>query len=594
MTDRRGSGRRLVRAARRATAAYGRDDLLGRLDALDAHLDDTRLTAVVLGEFKAGKSSLVNALLGAEVCPVDADVATAVPTVLHHSPTPVARGTRRRGDDGPVELEVIDPTLVADQIRAHPDRWASVEIGLPRRILADGLVLVDTPGVGGLDARHLADALGVLALADVVLYATDSANELGGPALDLLVQVAGIVPEVVLVHTKADLHHHADRIVAANRHHLAKAGLHPHLLVTSAELRGLAIATDDAELNAESGFPELVTLLDRMIARSDELAAARTGAVVADVAAQLRGVLDAERTALSPGEPAATPSPTTEPHQVSWQQLLADDVADLTADLDHDLRRRTRELAAEAEGALADGDPAALWPEVSAWLEERAAADVVATFTLLRDRTATIAARVAERFEATDGGGVPVDPAVIDALARQVLTALPERAALPADGAGKATSGLNALRSSFYGFMMFSSIGALVGVAAAPAALVLGLAIGGKSVRDERQRGHQQRRLHAKGAVRTYLDEVAFVAGKESRDALRLVQRGLRDHFAALAAEQQRSAAEAGAAARRAAAADADARATRRRDLDAEIERVDLLARRAADLAIRAGAEVPA
>ena len=35
---------------------------------------------LIVGEFKQGKSSLVNALLNATVCPVDDDIATAVPT----------------------------------------------------------------------------------------------------------------------------------------------------------------------------------------------------------------------------------------------------------------------------------------------------------------------------------------------------------------------------------------------------------------------------------------------------------------------------------------------------------------------------------
>ena len=39
---------------------------------------------VVAGEFKQGKSSLVNALVGAPVCPVDDDAATAVPTFVRH------------------------------------------------------------------------------------------------------------------------------------------------------------------------------------------------------------------------------------------------------------------------------------------------------------------------------------------------------------------------------------------------------------------------------------------------------------------------------------------------------------------------------
>ncbi len=588
---RRDAARRLVTAAHRASVAYGRPDLADRLDKVADRLADPRLVTVVMGEFKAGKSSLVNAMVGAEVCPVDADVATAVPTMVRYAEVPVALAARRAAEGATPELEAVEPSRVAELIRTEGAVWSSVEIGLPRRILADGLVLVDTPGVGGLDARHLADALGLLSVADVVLFAADGANELGGPTLELLGQVAGIVPSVALVLTKADLHHRIDRIVDANRHHLDRAGLDLPVFVVSAELRTAGLTARDEGLDEESAIPGLLAHLEGRLALADELAAGRAGVTVVDVAVQLRSVFDAELAALrgTGGDPAASGPPPQATHSSSWQQLLADDVTDLTADLDHELRRRSRELAQAAEAALAEGDPAELWSEVSAWLEERAAADVVDTFAMLRDRTVRIAQRVAERFEQTEGSGAPVDPAIIDDLARHVLQSLPERAALSNDGPGRTASGLNALRSSFYGFTMFSSIGLLVGIAAAPAALVLGLALGAKSVRDDRTKGQQQRRVHARGVVRSYLDEVGFVAGKESRDALRVVQRSLRDHFTLLATEQQRSAAEAAAAARRAAAADGESRKRRAADVEAELGRLEILQRRASDLVEAAG-----
>ncbi len=547
----------------------------------------------VLGEFKAGKSSLVNALLGADICPVDADVATAVPTVLRGAAAPEAHGVRRAASNEDGRPPAPEPIAPGDVAAACTDaaEWRLVEVGLPHPLLEAGLVLVDTPGVGGLDARHVADALGVLAGVDAVLFAADAASELGAPALEVLGQVASLGPATILVLTKWDLYLHTDVIAAANRAHLDRAGLDAPILVTSAELRRLALRTGDPAVDAESGFDRLEALLASLVARSGVLVAQRAASTALDVAGQLRTVFEAEAAALAAGAAAtgeaAAPTPPR-PVTATWQQLLSDDTTDLTADLDHEVRRRSRELAAAAEEALADGDPSELWPEVSAWLAERAAADVVAVFALLRDRTFAMAGRVAERFEDTLGQGWPIDPGVLDELTEKVLAALPGRAELPDGTTGRFSAGLNALRSSFYSFTMFSTIGALVGVAAAPiapAALALGLALGGKSLRDEKKRTVTQRRAQARAAVRSYLDEVTFVTSKEARDGLRNVQRALRDHFTVLAAEQQRSAAEAAAAAQAATRADARSRAARAEDVAAELARIDTLAERAAMLA---------
>ena len=77
-----------IDAGRDLATARGRSDL-------DAHLGQTRqrlaakpVTVVVVGEFKRGKSTLVNALLQHAVCPVDADVVTAVPTMVRYADQP--------------------------------------------------------------------------------------------------------------------------------------------------------------------------------------------------------------------------------------------------------------------------------------------------------------------------------------------------------------------------------------------------------------------------------------------------------------------------------------------------------------------------
>ena len=51
---------------------------------------------LVIGDFKVGKSTLVNALVNADVCPVDDDVATAVPTVVFYGDEPAAAWWRIR------------------------------------------------------------------------------------------------------------------------------------------------------------------------------------------------------------------------------------------------------------------------------------------------------------------------------------------------------------------------------------------------------------------------------------------------------------------------------------------------------------------
>ena len=89
----------LVDLALKATTAYGRPDLGGRLLHTRKRLADPDVRVLIVGEFKQGKSQLVNALVNAPVCPVDDDIATAVPTVVKHAETTTAALVRDGGDE---------------------------------------------------------------------------------------------------------------------------------------------------------------------------------------------------------------------------------------------------------------------------------------------------------------------------------------------------------------------------------------------------------------------------------------------------------------------------------------------------------------
>src|SRR6188768_2582014 len=125
--------------ARRLAAEHGRGDLAERLSRAAERLRAGDVTVAVVGEFKQGKSTLVNALLRTDVCPVDPDVVTAVPTVLRYGTEPSVT-LHLPAEDGSV-----DPVTVPfDQLSGHVTGAAaaagaraprSVEVRLDRRLL---------------------------------------------------------------------------------------------------------------------------------------------------------------------------------------------------------------------------------------------------------------------------------------------------------------------------------------------------------------------------------------------------------------------------------------------------------------------------
>src|ERR671916_3374473 len=204
----------VVALGQQAATAYARPDLVDRLRATRRRLADPAFHVFVVGEFKQGKSSLVNALLNAPVCPVDDDIPPSVPPPIRYGDPPSAAVLfDPGGDPSDAGREPVREEIAVDQVAGYVTESAdvtgerrvnSVEVSLPRKLLTDGLVIVDTPGVGGLGSAHSAATIGALPMADAVVFVSDASQEFTAPELEFLQTARRMCPNVVCVLTKID------------------------------------------------------------------------------------------------------------------------------------------------------------------------------------------------------------------------------------------------------------------------------------------------------------------------------------------------------------------------------------------------------
>jgi gas vesicle protein len=586
----------LVELALRACTAYGREDLARRLTGSRRTLADPAVHIVVVGEFKQGKSSLVNALLGASVCPVADDVATAVPTFVRYG----------QEQDAALMIDAEPPRRVPvpmDQVRQWavegaedlplPDegggRLGGVEVRIPRTMLAGGLVVVDTPGVGGLGSAKAAASLAAISMADAVLFVTDASQEFTRTELEFMRQARASCETIACVLTKTDFYPAWRRIRDLNRSHLDRAVPGVPLMAVSSTLRTRAVKTGDTAMNQESGFADLVAYVN------ERIGGGAAGRRATEAAAEVMGVCDqlltqfeSEKAVLAdPAEAQRVIQVLTETRErvealkndaAKWNQTLNDGIADLTADIDHDLRYRVRRIIEEADTEIEAVDPADTWAQMEPWLQSRVAQELLGTYHLLRDRSEQLSEQVADHFRRASGEALK-DMAVYNPLPLVSQAHTEHQIELEKMRVGK--QAMVALKSAYGGVLMFTMMGALTGISLGPIGVGIGLVMGRKGLRDEKKRQLTQRRTQAKNAVRRYSDEVNFMMGKDSRDTLRRIQRQLRDHYSALAEELNRSNAQALAAATEAANRGQAEREQRLRDIEAELGRIRQVRERA-------------
>lgn len=563
------------------TLAGGRErtDLTDRLSSARTMVEQRSFTVAVVGEFKRGKSTLVNALLQTAVCPVDADVVTGVPTRVGYGETLRVIAHRQQPgevDESEEEVTLEDlKTLVSEQSDDLPSDVRCVEVRLPHRMLRPGLRLVDTPGVGGLESVHGQLSLASLDGVDGVLFVTDASQELTAPELTYLATAVERCPRVALVVTKIDLHQHWRRIVEANRDHLVAAGLDLPVIPVSSFLR--LRARRDPVLNEESGYAPLVEFLGGVL----EQVARRQAAVVAHevdfVAAQLAHEADAERVVLAqPARSAAVVDRLGEVHEraraltapgAAWQQVLADGIQDLVADVEHDLAARLRTVLRDARDIIDESDPKDSWVDTQAWLRREVAEAGVANHDLLLRRANELSDSVAEQFSLESGSGVELE---LDSLTEALAALeLPSASSFSMPG-GRLGSMLSSGRMAAYVPLMALGVAMQTSLLIMPPAALVGAIVGRKLIQMESKRQRAYRQGQAKTSAAKFIDEVAFEMNKNTRDGLRRTQRRLRDEFAARAGSIQTSTSAALTAARRAATLPAAAQATRAGHVDDE------------------------
>jgi predicted GTPase len=262
------------RVGARSLHAHLGADLVKKLEADRFHL-------VVVGEFNHGKTTFVNALLGANVLPAGVTPTTAVIHHLEYSAEPRAEVVYASDKRAPMPFEQVRLFSVGGEKAPHhsvgepqhaphtsglaggTDEVQYLAVGYPAELLRDRIVLVDTPGVNDLSLQRADITYSYIPRSDAVLFLLDAGQPLKESERVFLQEklLGQSRDKIVFVVTKRDIWDEAEQKEALSyvRNELAKLVKNPVLFAVSAEqaLEGNA---------AGSGMPELLAHLTRFLA----------------------------------------------------------------------------------------------------------------------------------------------------------------------------------------------------------------------------------------------------------------------------------------------------------------------------------------
>ncbi|HVY45101.1 MAG TPA: dynamin family protein [Minicystis sp.] len=221
----------------------GAKSLGAHLDAdLVKKLEADRFHLVVVGEFNHGKTTFVNALLGANVLPVGVTPTTAVIHHLEYAQEPRAEVVRASGAHAPLPFAEVRKFAVGGESVPHDgavDDVKYLEVGYPADLLKERVVLVDTPGVNDLSLQRADITYSYIPRSDAVLFLLDAGQPLKESERVFLQEklLGQSRDKIIFVVTKRDIWDAAEQheALAYIRTELAKLVKTPVLFAVSAE-----------------------------------------------------------------------------------------------------------------------------------------------------------------------------------------------------------------------------------------------------------------------------------------------------------------------------------------------------------------------
>lgn len=231
-------------------------------------IEKNTFNLVVVGQFKRGKTSLINALLGADILPVAVVPLTSIVTIMTYGE---ALRIKVYFNDG--RVTEIKPESLPEYVteKGNPKNIKDVSeviITYPSSYLKDGVRLIDTPGVGSIYQHNTDVAYQYLPKSDAAMFLLSVDQPMSKAELDFLNDVKEYSNKIFFLLNKADYLNEKDlqESIEFSKGVLRDTmGMDVRIFPISARLALEARALNSEEMLQKSRLPEFSEVLNRFL-----------------------------------------------------------------------------------------------------------------------------------------------------------------------------------------------------------------------------------------------------------------------------------------------------------------------------------------
>jgi antitoxin component HigA of HigAB toxin-antitoxin module/GTP-binding protein EngB required for normal cell division len=294
----RGSGGKETDLNRLAdlAAEFEAENLARTARLIAGRASEGRFYVACVGQFKRGKSTLLNALVGQAILPTGVLPVTSFPTILRHGPALTSRLRLAVSGWKDIPANEIEDYISENKNPGNLKGIEALEVFVPCPMLATGMCLVDTPGLGSVFTGNTKATRDFIPQMDAALFVLGADPPISGEEIALAENVAGQTREILFVLNKADRVSEEDLSASAA---FARQVLETRLGRAIPKIFEVSALERLEHRGPERDWEELVQSLDQLVQRSGrELVRDAFDRAIGRAAANLLAVIGENRRAL--------------------------------------------------------------------------------------------------------------------------------------------------------------------------------------------------------------------------------------------------------------------------------------------------------
>ncbi len=231
-------------------------------------LETNSFNLMVVGQFKRGKTHLINALMGADLLPVSVVPLTSIVTIMTFGEQVGIRVFLNDGSVREIGAEELQNYVTETGNPGNEKNVREVVVTYPSDYLKDGVRLMDTPGVGSVFLHNTDVAYRYLPQSDAALFLLSVDQPVSRAELDFLADVRQYADRIFFLLNKID--YLSDEEVRESVEFSRKAleeimGPDIRIFPVSARLGLQGQLEGSAQLLERSNLPAFTKVLDRFL-----------------------------------------------------------------------------------------------------------------------------------------------------------------------------------------------------------------------------------------------------------------------------------------------------------------------------------------